>query len=166
MDFRAEAADRKREKDSAITNIWTFYIGALDATKTMSALRTLKEMAALGVSGHAYMEKVSMTARTRTSMHTPAYAFTTAEQLTAYQRTTLIESVTSIHQGESTAPCYFVQVVFYKIEPSSIFIRGEATSPRLNLLRADTDTIERCKITCFFAIIGYRKETLSEKIAN
>ena len=59
----------------------------------------------------------------------PTYAFTTAKQLTPGQRAKLVESVTTIHQVEATAPRYFVQVVFYKVEPGSIFIGGEAASP-------------------------------------
>ena len=59
----------------------------------------------------------------------PTYAFTTAKELTTGQRAKLVESVTTIHQVEATAPRYFVQVVFYKVEPGSIFIGGEAASP-------------------------------------
>ena len=58
----------------------------------------------------------------------PTYAFTTAKQLTQAQRAKLVESVTTIHSVEATAPRYFVQVVFYKVEPGSIFIGGEAAS--------------------------------------
>jgi phenylpyruvate tautomerase PptA (4-oxalocrotonate tautomerase family) len=46
----------------------------------------------------------------------PTYAFTTASPLTAEQRARLVESVTTIHQVEATAPRYFVQVVFYNVE--------------------------------------------------
>ena len=59
----------------------------------------------------------------------PTYAFTTAKELTPGQRAKLVESVTTIHQEEATAPRYFVQVVFYKVERGSIFIGGEAASP-------------------------------------
>jgi hypothetical protein len=34
-------------------------------------------------------------------------------------------SVTSVHQVEAMAPRYFVQVIFYKLEPDSMFIGGE-----------------------------------------
>jgi phenylpyruvate tautomerase PptA (4-oxalocrotonate tautomerase family) len=67
----------------------------------------------------------------------PTYAFTTAKELTAEQRTRIMESVTTIHQVEATAPRYFVQVVFYKVEPGSIFIGGEAASPDHVWVRAD-----------------------------
>jgi len=49
----------------------------------------------------------------------PTYAFSTAKELTDEQRSKLVESVTSIHQVEAAAPRYFVQVIFYKIEPGS-----------------------------------------------
>lgn len=67
----------------------------------------------------------------------PTYAFSTTKELTADQRAKLVESVTSIHQVEATAPRYFVQVVFYKIEPGSMFISGEAASPDHVWVRAD-----------------------------
>lgn len=67
----------------------------------------------------------------------PTYAFSTAKELTAKQRAKLIESVTSIHQVEATAPRYFVQVIFYKVEPGSIFIGGEAAPPDHIWVRAD-----------------------------
>jgi len=67
----------------------------------------------------------------------PTYAFSTAKALTAEQRAKLVESVTSIHQAEATAPRYFVQVVFYKVEPGSMFIGGEAASPDHIWVRAD-----------------------------
>lgn len=67
----------------------------------------------------------------------PTYAFTTARSLTAGQRARLVDSVTTIHQVEATAPRYFVQVVFYKVEPDSIFIGGEAASPDHVWVRAD-----------------------------
>ena len=40
----------------------------------------------------------------------PTYAFTSALALTADQRARIVESVTTIHQIEATAPRYFVQV--------------------------------------------------------
>jgi len=67
----------------------------------------------------------------------PTYAFTTARDLTAEQRAKLVESVTTIHQVEAMAPRYFVQVVFYKVEPGSIFVGGEAASPDHVWVRAD-----------------------------
>lgn len=67
----------------------------------------------------------------------PTYAFTTARELTPEQREKLVESVTTIHQSEANAPRYFVQVVFYKVEPGSIFIGGEAASPDHFWIRAD-----------------------------
>ena len=67
----------------------------------------------------------------------PTYAFTTARDLTAEQRAKLVDSVTTIHQVEATAPRYFVQVVFYKVEPGSIFIGDEAASPDHVWVRAD-----------------------------
>ena len=67
----------------------------------------------------------------------PTYAFTTARDLTAEQKAKLVASVTSIHEVEATAPRYFVQVVFYKVEPSSIFIGNEAASADHVWVRAD-----------------------------
>jgi phenylpyruvate tautomerase PptA (4-oxalocrotonate tautomerase family) len=67
----------------------------------------------------------------------PTYAFTTAKHLTPEQRARLVESVTTIHQVEATAPRYFVQVVFYRVEPGSIFIGGEAATPDHVWVRAD-----------------------------
>ncbi len=67
----------------------------------------------------------------------PTYVFTTARALTGEQRAKLVESVTTIHQVEATAPRYFVQVVFHKVEPGSIFIGGEAASPDHVWVRAD-----------------------------
>jgi len=67
----------------------------------------------------------------------PTYAFTTAKKLTSDQRAKLVESVTTIHQVEAKAPRYFVQVVFYNVEPGSIFIGGEAATPDHVWVRAD-----------------------------
>ncbi|GEP12498.1 tautomerase family protein [Methylobacterium gnaphalii] len=67
----------------------------------------------------------------------PTYAFTTASELTSRQRAKLVESVTNIHHVEATAPRYFVQVVFYKVEPGSIFIGGDAASHGHVWVRAD-----------------------------
>ncbi len=67
----------------------------------------------------------------------PTYAFTTARNLTAEQRARIVESVTTIHQMEATAPRYFVQVVFYRVDPGSIFIGAEAASPDHVWVRAD-----------------------------
>lgn len=67
----------------------------------------------------------------------PTYAFSTAKDLAAEQRTKLVESVTSIHETEATAPRYFVQVIFYRVEPGAIFIGGEAASADHVWVRAD-----------------------------
>ena len=67
----------------------------------------------------------------------PTYAFSTAMELTAEQRAKLVESVTSIHQIEATAPRYFVQVIFYQVEAGSIFIGGEVASSDHVWVRAD-----------------------------
>ncbi|MDP4025745.1 tautomerase family protein [Methylobacterium sp. NEAU 140] len=67
----------------------------------------------------------------------PTYAFSTAKELTLQQRARLVESVTAIHHVEATAPRYFVQVIFYKVEPGSIFIGGEAASHGHVWVRAD-----------------------------
>ena len=67
----------------------------------------------------------------------PTYAFTTSRELTPEQRARLVESVTSIHAVEATAPRYFVQVIFYKVEPGSIYIGSEAASSDHIWVRAD-----------------------------
>jgi phenylpyruvate tautomerase PptA (4-oxalocrotonate tautomerase family) len=67
----------------------------------------------------------------------PTYAFSTARELTTEQRAKLVESVTSIHNVEATAPRYFVQVIFYTVDPGAIFIGGEAASPDHIWVRAD-----------------------------
>ncbi|XYD11980.1 tautomerase family protein (plasmid) [Methylobacterium sp. NMS12] len=67
----------------------------------------------------------------------PTYAFSTAKELTPQQRAKLVESVTDIHHVEAIAPRYFVQVVFYKVEPGLIFIGGEAASHDHVWVRAD-----------------------------
>lgn len=67
----------------------------------------------------------------------PTYAFSTARELTSEQRAKIVESVTSIHQIEATAPRYFVQVIFYKVEPESIYIDGKAASADHIWVRAD-----------------------------
>jgi phenylpyruvate tautomerase PptA (4-oxalocrotonate tautomerase family) len=59
------------------------------------------------------------------------------KELTEEQRAKLVESVTSIHQLEATAPRYFVQVIFYKVEPGSMFIGGEPASTDHIWVRAD-----------------------------
>ena len=67
----------------------------------------------------------------------PTYAFTTARDLSDAQRAALVESVTAIHQVEATAPRYFVQVVFHRVAPGSIFIGGEPASADHVWVRAD-----------------------------
>ena len=67
----------------------------------------------------------------------PTYAFTTMKHLSPEQRGRLVESVTAIHQVEATAPRYFVQVVFYTVEPGSMFIGGEAAPDDHVWVRAD-----------------------------
>lgn len=67
----------------------------------------------------------------------PTYAFTTMKRLSPEQRGKLVESVTAIHQVEATAPRYFVQVVFYTVEPGSMFIGGESAPEDHVWVRAD-----------------------------
>lgn len=67
----------------------------------------------------------------------PTYAFTTARAVTPDQRTRIARSVTAIHAGEADAPRFFVQVIFYHVEPGSIFIAGEPASPDHVWVRAD-----------------------------
>lgn len=67
----------------------------------------------------------------------PTYTISTANELTTEQRAKIAASVTAIHQVEATAPRYFVQVIFYKVEPGSMFISGE-TAPLDHIwVRAD-----------------------------
>ena len=67
----------------------------------------------------------------------PTYVFTSAKPISADQRAALVASVTEIHAVEATAPRYFVQVIFHRVEPGSIFIGGEAASPNHVWVRAD-----------------------------
>ncbi len=67
----------------------------------------------------------------------PTYAFSTAKELTAEQRARLVKNVMSIHQVEARAPRYFVQVVFYNVEPGSMLIGGDVASPDHVWVRAD-----------------------------
>jgi phenylpyruvate tautomerase PptA (4-oxalocrotonate tautomerase family) len=67
----------------------------------------------------------------------PTYALSTAKQLTDAQRAKLVESLTAIHQVEAKAPRYFVQVIFYMVEPGSMFIGGEKAPSDHVWVRAD-----------------------------
>jgi phenylpyruvate tautomerase PptA (4-oxalocrotonate tautomerase family) len=67
----------------------------------------------------------------------PSYVFTTALDLGPEVRAKIVESVTSIHNVEATAPRYFVQVIFNKVEPGSIYIGGEPASLDHIWVRAD-----------------------------
>lgn len=67
----------------------------------------------------------------------PTYAFTTGKKITAEQKAKIVESVTGIHAVEAKAPRYFVQVVFYNVEPGSMFIGGEPATPDHVWVRAD-----------------------------
>lgn len=67
----------------------------------------------------------------------PTYAVTTARAVGPEQRARIARSVTAIHAGEADAPRYFVQVIFYRVEPGSIFIAGEPASPDHVWVRAD-----------------------------
>lgn len=67
----------------------------------------------------------------------PTYAFTTMKHLSSEQRAILVESVTTIHQVKATAPRYFVQVVFYSVEPGLMFIGGEVAPADHVWVRAD-----------------------------
>ena len=67
----------------------------------------------------------------------PTYVFTSALDLGLEVRAKIVESITSIHNVEAKAPRYFVQVIFNKIEPGSIYIGGEPASPEHIWVRAD-----------------------------
>ncbi len=67
----------------------------------------------------------------------PTYAITTARDVSPEQRARIAQSVTAIHAGEADAPRSFVQVIFYPVEPGSIFIAGEPASPDHVWVRAD-----------------------------
>lgn len=67
----------------------------------------------------------------------PTYAFTMTKPLSREQRGKLVESVTTIHQVEAAAPRYFVQVVFYTVEPGAMYIGGEAAPDDHVWVRAD-----------------------------
>ncbi|MGE7418147.1 tautomerase family protein [Methylobacterium tarhaniae] len=67
----------------------------------------------------------------------PTYVISTAKDITHELRARIVESITAIHSVKATAPRYFVQVIFNKVEPGSIFIGGEAASPDYVWVRAD-----------------------------
>jgi phenylpyruvate tautomerase PptA (4-oxalocrotonate tautomerase family) len=67
----------------------------------------------------------------------PTYVISTAKDVTPEQRARVVESITVIHSVEATAPRYFVQVIFNKVEPGSIFIGGKVASPDHVWVRAD-----------------------------
>lgn len=67
----------------------------------------------------------------------PTYVFTTAKALNTEQRGKLVESITSIHNVEAKAPRFFVQVIFNRVEPGSIFLGSEAAPPDHVWVRAD-----------------------------
>ncbi|XYD12123.1 tautomerase family protein (plasmid) [Methylobacterium sp. NMS12] len=67
----------------------------------------------------------------------PTYVVSTAKDITPEQCARIAESITVIHSVEATAPRYFVQVIFNKVEPGSIFIGGKAASPNHVWVRAD-----------------------------
>ena len=67
----------------------------------------------------------------------PTYAISTAREITPQQRAQIVESLTSIHSVEANAPRYFVQIIFYKVEPGSMFIGGDPASPDHVWVRAD-----------------------------
>lgn len=67
----------------------------------------------------------------------PTYAISTATDVTTEQRARIVASITSIHSVEATAPRYFVQIIFQRVEPGSFFIGGEPASPDHVWVRAD-----------------------------
>lgn len=67
----------------------------------------------------------------------PTYVYTTARVLSGDQRKRLVDSVTAIHHEEARAPRYFVQVIFQRVEPGSIFLGGEPAPDDHVWVRAD-----------------------------
>ncbi len=67
----------------------------------------------------------------------PTYVFTTARALTEAEQERLVASVTAIHQVEATAPRYFVQVIFHKVEAGAIYIGGQKAPADHVWVRAD-----------------------------
>jgi phenylpyruvate tautomerase PptA (4-oxalocrotonate tautomerase family) len=63
--------------------------------------------------------------------------FTSALALTSEQRARLVHSVTTIHRVEAKVSRCFVQVVFHRVEPGSIFIDGKPASPDHVWVRTD-----------------------------
>ncbi len=59
----------------------------------------------------------------------PTCAVSTAKDTAPDQRRRTVESITAIHSVEATAPRYFVQVIFNKVEPGSIVDGGGQASP-------------------------------------
>ena len=56
----------------------------------------------------------------------PTYACSAAAgRLTPTQRLEIVRSITAIHNEETGAPRYFVQVIFYDIAPANHYIAGQ-----------------------------------------
>jgi phenylpyruvate tautomerase PptA (4-oxalocrotonate tautomerase family) len=56
----------------------------------------------------------------------PTYACSAAAgRLTPAQKLEIVQSITAIHHGETGAPRYLVQVIFYDIAPANHYIAGQ-----------------------------------------
>ena len=67
----------------------------------------------------------------------PTYVCTTAARLTEKQKERVVDSLTTIHNEETGAPRYLVQVVFNEVNPGSHFIGGQKAPEGQIWIRAD-----------------------------
>ena len=68
----------------------------------------------------------------------PTYACSAAAgRLTPAQKLEIVQSITAIHHGETGAPRYFVQVIFYDIAPANQYIAGELAPAGQIWIRGD-----------------------------
>ncbi|MGH6610741.1 MAG: tautomerase family protein, partial [Burkholderiaceae bacterium] len=68
----------------------------------------------------------------------PTYVcWTRAGQLSPDQRQRIAQRITEIHHDVALAPRYFVQVIFYELQPHSHYIGGADAEPNHIWIRAD-----------------------------
>jgi phenylpyruvate tautomerase PptA (4-oxalocrotonate tautomerase family) len=68
----------------------------------------------------------------------PTYACSAAAgRLTPAQKLEIVQSITAIHHGETGAPRYFVQVIFYDIAPANHYIAGQLAPAGQVWIRGD-----------------------------
>jgi phenylpyruvate tautomerase PptA (4-oxalocrotonate tautomerase family) len=92
------------------------------------------------IDGHLYhllsFSKGYHPLQTRDQM--PTYTCSAAVgRLTPAQKLEIVQSITAIHHGETGAPRYFVQVIFYDIAPGNHYIAGQLAPAGQIWIRGD-----------------------------